>query len=170
MLNGLKKKLGILPSDETKEVEMTTENLTVTVDMANHEAVVAQLAEAATAIESLTAQLQAAQASLAQFEKEKAEAVAEAAKAKTDARLTKLQEVVGDAKAAELMVAFEGLDDKVFEAMAGALSKNMATEAESEPFVEKGVDAEVQTPVEADMVTRLAAKIKAEFAPKPDAK
>jgi chromosome segregation ATPase len=159
---------------EGVSVEMTTEIVEANqAEVPNVEAIAAELAELKSSFAQVsetlaqtTEKLQAAEAALAAVEKEKADAVAEAAKEKTNARLTKLQEVVGDAKAVELLTAFEGLDDKVFEAMVGTLSANMATEAKSEQFVEQGVDAVVETPAEADMVTRLAAKLEAEYAPK----
>jgi rRNA-processing protein FCF1 len=161
---------------EGVQVEMTTNQTneqSAQIELAVHEAVVAELsalkasfAEQAAEMVSIKDALEKANAALAVVAEEKAAIEAAALQAKTDARRTKLQEIVGDVKAEELVTAFEGLDDKVFEAMANTLSANMDQESQSAMFNEKGVDAEVKEPAEVDMVTRLAAKIEAQIANK----
>jgi len=172
MLNGLKKKLGILPNEVKKEETMSVER-SAQIELAVHEAVVAELsalkasfAEQAAEMVSMKDALEKANAALAVVAEEKAAVEAAALQAKMDARRTKLQDIVGDVKAEELVAAFEGLDDKVFEAMANTLSANMEQESKSAQFNEQGVDAEVKEPTEVDMVTRLAAKINAQITPK----
>ena len=161
---------------EGVQVEMTTDQTneqSALVELNVHEAVVAELsalkasfAEQAAEMVSMKDALEKANAALAVVAEEKAAVEAAALQAKTDARRTKLQVIVGDVKAEELVTAFEGLDDKVFEAMAKTLSANMEQESKSVQFVETGIDAEVKEPAEVDMVTRLTKKIEAQIAPK----
>lgn len=188
MLEKLKKKLGITPatpeaSDEVtqagdlpeqqKEETMNVEDKAV-VELASHEAVVAELAAMKTEMASFKA---AADAMKAEYEEKlsayavaEAKAQADAHTVKMDARLSKLKAAVGDVQAEKLMAATQDMDDEAFEKIAGAVAATYDAEANSQLFTEAGVDAEVKEPAKVDMVTRLAAKIDAEFAPKKDAK
>lgn len=72
----------------------------------------------------------------------KAEAEAKALQEKMDARLTKLQGVVGDVKADALMAATKEMNDEAFNEVVAALQVNMDEEAQSSQFTETGVDAQ----------------------------
>lgn len=115
-------------------------------------------------------QLQQANEAVAAVAEQKAKAEADALQVKMDARLAKLKESVGDEQAESLMAATQDLDDAAFDKIANAVAATYDAEANSQMFTEAGIDAEVKEPAQVDMVTRLAAKIDAEFAPKKDAK
>ncbi len=143
---------------EEVQVEMTTETQVEATQavMPEVEAMAAELSElkasfaqvsetlAATQEQLATAQksLEEANASLAAVNQAKADADATALQAKMDARLTKLQEAVGDVKADALMAATKEMNDEAFEAVAADLVANMDAEAQSAQFTETGVDAQ----------------------------
>lgn len=188
MLDKLKKKLGITPAnpeaskevtqagalpEQQKEETMTVEDKAY-VELASHEAVVAELAAMKTELDSFKA---AAEAMKAEYEEKlsayaaaEVQAKADAHKVKMEARMSKLKTAVGDVQAEKLMAATQDMDDEAFDKIASAVAATYEVEAESQMFTEAGVDAEVKEPAKVDMVTRLAAKIDAEFAPKKDAK
>jgi hypothetical protein len=187
MLDKLKKKLGIVPANQEASQEVTNageqpeqqkeETMSdekATVELATHEAVVTELAAMKTEMESFKAATEAMKAEyeekLTKYAAAEEQAKADALQIKMDARMAKLKESVGDTQAETLMAATKDLDDAAFDKIAGAVAATYDAEANSQMFTEKGVDAEVKEPAQVDMVTRLAAKINAEFAPKKDAK
>lgn len=177
MLNGMLKKLGVLPDVNKEDVDMSVQEKAATVELANHESVVAELAtlqgqfaEAQASIETMTAQytdvmaqLEAANAALAQSETAQA---ALAAKAKEDlqtARLAKLSGIVGDAKANAVMATMADASEEMFETVVGAMAASYSAEAESPLFNEAGLDAAPAAVVEKDAVQRLADNLAAQF-------
>lgn len=169
MLNGLMKKLGISP-DVDEEVNMSVEEKAPTVELANHESVVAELAalktdfEAAQAtVESFKAQLEAAQAALAAVEADKAEMAAKAQEKLQADRFSKLQAIVGDEKAEAVMAKLANADDVTFDTVMDAMAASYAAEADSTLFVEAGLDAQPAPVAEKDAVQRLADNIAAQF-------
>lgn len=189
MLDKLKKKLGIVPAnpeasqevtnageqpEQQKEETMSVQDNAQVVELATHEAVMTELAALKTEMESFKAATEAMKAGyeekLTKYAAAEEQAKADALQVKLGARMAKLKDSVGDEQAEKLMEATKDLDDAAFEKIAGAVAATYDAEANSEMFTEKGVDAEVKEPAKVDMVTRLAAKIDAEFAPKKDAK
>lgn len=158
MLDALKKKLGIKPvtPEASEEVETTgtlpeqekEETMSVEdkaqVELAAHEAVVAELAALKTEMDSFKA---AAEAMKAEYE-EKLSAYAEAEeKAKADALATKMaarrkaaEATMGTEKASAFMAATEHMDDATFESLCNVFTTNATAEAESEMFQEVGVE------------------------------
>lgn len=169
MLKGLMKKAGLLPEDKKEEVDMSVDNVTVQVDLANHEAVVAELAtlkegfEAAqAAVESFKAQLEVAQSALAAVEAEKAEMVAQAKEKMFAERFSKMQAIVGDEKATAAMAKLGDADEDTFETVMSVMAASYAAEEKTELFVEKGLDAKPAPVAAKDVVTRLAENIAAQ--------
>lgn len=148
MLDNLKKYF-----KQEEKVDMTTETnqaemSVITAELSELKATFAQVSEAlATAQaekEGVVAQLEAANAALAAIAAEKEAVEAAVKQAKMDARMSKLVETVGDAKAAALMAATGEMEDAAFDAVVAALSVNMDKEANSEMFQETGVDAKAK--------------------------
>jgi aspartyl/asparaginyl-tRNA synthetase len=165
MLNGLKKKLGIVSDNNQEEkVEMTeTNQAEMSVITAELTELKATFAQVSATLADTQAQLEAATTALASVAAEKEAVEAAAKQAKMDARMTKLVSAVGDERAVALMAATEQLDDAAFDAVATAVTVNMDKEAESEMFSEAGVDAQAAPVVEKDAVSRLAENIAAQF-------
>lgn len=169
MLNSLLKKLGIDPDVKKEEVDMSVENIAVQVDLANHEAVVAELAtlkegfEAAqAAVESFKTQLETITAVKEAIEAELAEVKA-AAKTKMIAeRTAKLSALAGEEKATAVMATLAEASEETFEAVMGAMAASYAAEEKSELFTEKGLDAKPAPVAAKDVVTRLAENIAAQ--------
>lgn len=113
--------------------------------------------------EELTASYTELQAQLKEVETFKEKLVADAAKAKMDARQSKIVASVGTEKAPALLAATQGLDDAAFEAIVGAIGTSMETEASSPLFTETGVEAEAEAVAEVDPVKKLADSLAAKF-------
>lgn len=155
MLEELKKRLGIAQAqkDTGKPAEgaaFSLEDLQEVLDSnTSLEAAVASLTadlSAATAkVAELQATLDAASAQLATAADAKAKAEADAKATKLEARKSKLVEVVGETRAAAFLAVADTLDDASFEAMTSALKGTMVDEAGKPLFNEVGVDANADT-------------------------
>lgn len=165
MLNGLLKKAGILPNDK-KEVDMSVEDKAPTVELAQHEAMVAeftalqgQMADVLATVESMKTELEAAVAAKAAVEAQLAEIEA-AAKTELQAeRTAKLVALAGEEKAAAVMATMSDASNETFEAVMGAMAASYAAEEKSDLFVEKGLDTKPAPVAEKDVATRLAENI-----------
>lgn len=160
LLDDLKKKMGGKPV-ETKEEEMTVETK-AQVELAAHEAVVAelatlkasfeaqaaQLATALEAVETIKAEAEAAKAAVAEFEAAAAQAKADAHAAKMAKRQAAVEANLGTDKAAAFMEATKELDDTAFAAICSAMAGTVKAEAESELFKEVGVETKAEASVE----------------------
>jgi hypothetical protein len=102
----------------------------------------ASLADVQTKYAELSAQLETAQAALAVIEADKAQMVAQAAEAKLAARKEKVEATLGTAKAEGVLAATATLEDAAFEAVLSAFAASYADEAKSPMFNEVGVAAE----------------------------
>jgi len=177
MLNGLLKKMGIDPDAKKEEVDMSVQDKAPAVELANYETVVAELAtlqgqmtEAQATIETMAAQhadvlaqLEAANAALAQSETAQAALAAKAKEDMNTARLAKLSGIVGDAKAQAVMATMADASEEMFETVVGAMAASYTAEAESPLFKEAGLDAAPAPVVEKDAVQRLADNLAAQF-------
>jgi len=136
-------------------------------EMAQLEALQAQMTELQEALASKSAEFEtkvaemsagyetklsalAADLTKALEEKAKAEAVAEGVKkaaeqAKADKRMDSIKAVVGDAKSDALFAAVGGLEDAAFEAVLASFDGANKAQAESEMFTEAGVAGEADT-------------------------
>lgn len=144
MLDGLKKKLGIVPNEQ-QPVEAVTDKLEVTLNVTETEefkTLLSQFEEQTAQLQVAQDQISALQTSLEQFAEAKAQAEADAIKTKMEARMASLSKDVGDERAAKVLAATEGMDDASFEAIASALKMSAVEEAKSEMFTEQGVSAE----------------------------
>lgn len=163
MLNAVMKKLGISPDVQKEEVDMSTQDRVAVVELAQHEAIVAQLADVQASVQSLTEQLQAAQTALAAAEAYNAEMAAQAqAKVQAD-RIAKVQAILGTDKAATAMATMENFDEATFDQVLGMMATTYEAESKSALFSEAGVAAEAAAPEEKDAVQRLADNIAAQF-------
>lgn len=165
MLDNIKKYFK--PEDK---VEMKTDTITnpdFSAELTELQASFAQLGETLAGKEAelvnVVAQLEAANAALAQSETAQA---ALAAKAKEDlqtARLAKLSGIVGDAKAQAVMATMVDASEEMFETVVGAMAASYSAEEESPLFNEAGLDAAPAAVVEKDAVQRLADNLAAQF-------
>jgi hypothetical protein len=160
LLDDLKKKMGVKPV-ETKEEEMNVEDK-AQVELAAHEAVVAelatlkasfeaqaaQLATALEAIETVKAEAEAAKAALAAVAEEKAQAEAAAKAEKLAKRRAAVEANIGSDKADAFMDATKELDDTAFAAICSAMAGTAKAEAESELFKEVGVETKAEASAE----------------------
>lgn len=158
MLDKLKKKLGITPAtpeasneveqagalpEQQKEETMNVEEK-AHVELASHEAVVAELAAMKTEMASFKA---AADAMKAEYEEKLSAYAAAEEKAKADAIAVKMaarkktvEAAMGTEKAGAFMAATENMDDTTFESLCAVFASNAAAEASSEMFKEVGVE------------------------------
>lgn len=128
---------------ETNQAEMSVETLAELTELKASFAQVSEaLATKEAAVAELAAKLEEATAALGLVAAEKEAVEAAAKQAKTDARMSKLVEAVGDVKASALMSATENMEDAAFDAVVGALTVNIEQEAKSELFTETGVDSQ----------------------------
>jgi hypothetical protein len=156
LLEDLKKKIGAKPV-ETKEEEMTVETV-AQVELATHEAVVAelatlkadfeaqaaQLATALEAIEAVKAEAEAAKTALAAVAEEKAQAEAAVKAEKMAKRRAAVEANIGTDKADAFMEATKELDDTAFAAICSAMAGTVKAETESELFKEVGVETKAK--------------------------
>lgn len=167
MLDKLKKKLGITPEkpeasqeveqagdlpEHQKEETMSVEEKAQTIELAAHDAVLAELATLKTEFNSFKA---ASEAMKAEYEKklsayaeaeEKAKADAKAAKVK--ARQDKAEAAMGSEKAAEFMTATEDMADEKFESFLSIFTTNAKAEATGDMFNEVGVETKADAKVD----------------------
>lgn len=166
MLDKLKKKLGIMPANPEASQEVTQagalpeqqkeETMNVEekaqVELASHEAVVAELAAMKTEMASFKA---AADAMKAEYEEKLSAYAAAEEKAKADAVAAKLatrraavEANIGTDKADAFMEATKELDDTAFAAICSAMAGSAKAEAESELFKEVGVETKAEATAE----------------------
>lgn len=162
MLDKLKKKLGITPANPEASEEVTQagdlpeqqkeETMTVEdkahVELASHEAVVAELAAMKVEMASFKA---AADAMKAEYEEKLAAYAAAEAQAKADAIAVKLaarrsaaEAVMGTEKATAFLAATENMDDATFESLRSVFVTAATAEASSEMFKEVGVETKAE--------------------------
>jgi len=158
MLDYFKKKLGITPvtpeaseevattgdlPEQEKEETMSVEQTQV-IELATHEAVLAQLSALTAEMESVKA---AAEAMKAEYEEKlsayaaaEEQAKADALAAKLEARRKEVEAQMGTEKAAAFMAPTEGMDDAKVESFLQIFATNAIAEAKSEMFNEVGVE------------------------------
>lgn len=160
MLKELQKALGMKPAEkqvttETLELKLDTSDIQATVDAMKAEfdefkqTAEALLAESEAKTKSLTEQLEAANALVADFraaavmaEAEKLQAVADAAAAKLAGRKEKLVALLGTERADALLTVTENMEDAGFDAVVSALGVGAAAEADAPLFKEVGATVE----------------------------
>lgn len=125
-------------------------------------------AEFESKISEKDAEVEALKQSLREYEAEKAAKAEAEATAKAEARVTKLKELLGDAKGEALAKAYETLSDEVFESTVSALSATVKTQNEELEEEEGGEGAEVITHKSAleEANARAAAEIAKQFGKK----
>lgn len=161
MIKYLQKVFNVEKEPEMAQEEMQAPMLAVD-RTAELELAQASLADVQTKYAELSAQLEEAQAALAAIEAEKAEMVAQAAAKVQATRQEKLEAIMGTEKAPGVAAALENLDDATFETVLGTYAASYDAEAKSPMFSEAGVSAEV-APTEQDSVAKLAAALAAQF-------
>lgn len=153
---------------EEEEVNMTTKEDKPELAAVEQSASLQALLESATAalsqtqtkLSEMSALYEQAQAALAAADVAKAALVAEAAEKRLAARKQTIVAAIGTAKADALLEATEGLDDKAFSAVVGAMAVSLEVEANSESFKEVGTAApEDKTLVEATQEESPEAKL-----------
>jgi hypothetical protein len=174
MLDAIKKKLfSVTP----KEVDMSKQDNSQTVQAAVDEKHTAEmtvlqetLASQSAALEAVTgkfAELQAKyselEAQAAAADQSKADAIAEAKAVKAKARTEAITAVLGTEQAPALLAATESLDDKAFANVIEAMTANRTVEAKSTLFTEVGVSAVAEVPSEAAKESAEAKLLKAKF-------
>ena len=148
MLNGLKKKLGMVPATEAKETKMVDETVQADLSAVNVtaelSALQASFASQSEAFAKLSKDLEAAQAALSAVEGAKAALEAEAKNKQLAARKQRVEMAIGTEKAPTMLSATEQLDDAQFEAIVSAMAMSFETEANSQMFKETGVSAKAE--------------------------
>lgn len=156
MLDFLKKKLGAMPvTTEASQEATTTGDLpeqpkeeTMSdnkhVELAAHDAVLAQLAAVTADLESVKAATEAMkaeyEAKLSAYAAAEEQAKADALAAKMDARRKDVEAKMGTEKAAAFLSATEGMDDEKVDSFLQIFATNATAEANSEMFKEVGVE------------------------------
>jgi hypothetical protein len=142
---------GDLPEQE-KEETMSVEDKAQTIELAAHEAVLAQLATLTAEMDSVKA---ATEAMKAEYEEKLSAYAAAEEKAKTDAlaakakaRQEKAEAKMGTEKAAEFMAATEDMSDEKFDSFLAIFATNADAEANSELFNEVGVETKADAKVD----------------------
>lgn len=117
---------------------------TQVIELAAHEAIVAELAAMKTEFESFKAAADAAKAEyeekLSAYAAAEEQAKADALAAKLEARRKQVEAQMGTEKAADFMAATEGMDDAKVDSFLKIFATNAAAEAKSEMFNEVGVE------------------------------
>lgn len=179
MLEKFKKFLNVAPVTKQEESLMTTKEGQTALAAIDTAGAAAQLATATEALATsqtaiaemsakfaeLSSKFEAAQAQLADVNKEKAEAIANAKATVTATRKAKLESVLGSEKTPSVLASLETLDDESFGTVVAAMATSLDKEAKSSMFTETGVDAETKV-TSADPVQKLAASLAAQFNPK----
>jgi hypothetical protein len=164
MLDYLKKKLGVTPvtPEASQEVKPTgdlpeqekeeTMSDNKHVELATHEAVLAQLATLTAEMESVKAATEAMKAEyeekLSAYAAAEEQAKADALAAKAKARQEKAVAKMGTEKAVDFLAATEDMSDEKFDSFLAIFATNADAEAKSELFNEIGVETKADAQVE----------------------
>jgi hypothetical protein len=160
MLDYLKKKLGVTPvtPEASQEVKPTGDlpeqekEETMSVELATHEAVLAQLATLTTEMESVKAATEAMKAEyeekLSAYAAAEEQAKADALVANAKARQEKVEAKMGTEKAADFLAATEDMSDEKFDSFLAIFATNADAEAKSELFNEIGVETKADAQVD----------------------
>lgn len=164
MKDTLKRFFKVAEKEEEMNKEDTSEAMQDVVEAVVNEELTTLKKSFEAQTEQLTAALEnlaKAQEQLQAIEAVKAQAEAEAKKAKMQSRLDSVVDIIGTEKAESIIGATESLDDSAFAAVASALKVGTEKEANSEMFKEVGVAADVAASVVGESLE--IKKIKAKY-------